>query len=178
MSISDEEAHQQGVPALCLTSWVKSEPLGLVLDVLGLLVLLFLEFGSFGSVFTYSNLIYTIFELPGLVSITFTIVKLPELILFESLVLAVLLFLFVHLGVPSCVGPTVLKFRVLLVVVKVRGSQVVVIVDIEVIRLLCTATVIIAGILIFIVSVAFVVVVLTVVGHVDWVDWVMNVEME
>ena len=93
------------------TVWVKSKPLGLVLDVLRLLVLPFLEFGSFGSVFTYSNLFSTIFELPGFVSITFAAFKLPELILLASLMLAVLPFLFIHFGVPSYAGPVVLKFH-------------------------------------------------------------------
>ena len=162
------------VPPLCLTAWVKSEPLGLVLDVLMLLVLLFLKFGSFRFMFTYSNLVSTIFKLPALISIMFAAFELPELILLECLVLAVLPFLFVHLRVPSCAGPVVLKFCILLVVVKVRGSWVVVVVNVEVIRWMSTATVIIAGILIFIVSIACVVVVLTVVGHVDWVDWVMK----
>ena len=67
-----------------------------------------------------------------------------------------------HLRVPSCAGPIVVKFCVLLVVVEVRGSWVVVV---KVIRWMGTATVIVAasGILIFVVSIAFVVVVLAVV---------------
>ena len=138
-----------GIPALCLAAWVKSEPLGLVLDNLRLLVLPFLEFGSFGSAFAYSNLFSTIFELPGLISIVFAAFKLPELILLASLMLAVLPFLFIHFRVPSYAGPVVLEFHVLLVVVEVRGSQVVVVVDVKVIRRMGTATVIVAGILIF-----------------------------
>ena len=153
-----------GIPTLRLTAWVKSNPLGLILNILRLLVLLFLKFGSFGSVFTFTNLISTIFKLPGLISIMFSIFELPVLIPLESLMLTVLLFSFVHLGVQSCAGPAILKFHILPVVVKVRGSWVVIVV-IKVIRQMGTVTITIDGILIVVVSTWSVVAVLMVIGQ-------------